>query len=116
MFSILLKTVLRSFRRYKSFTLINLAGLTAGFLAFLAIMLYVKDEFAYDAFHSNKDRICRAVISAEFGGQVHKWGSVPNRLAIMVRDIPEVEKATRLCKAKCTSNLPPLACAQVEPV
>lgn len=91
------KIAIRGILRHKSFSIINIAGLTIGLTAFLAISLYVVDEFSYDQFHEKKDRIYRAVIVAEFDGQTNKWGGAPNRLApTSMKEIPEVEKATRV--------------------
>lgn len=90
------KIALRNLLRYKSFSIINIAGLTIGLVTFLGISLYVVDELSFDTFHENKDRIYRAVISAEYDGQVNKWGGSPNLLAPTAgKEIPEVEKATR---------------------
>ena len=90
------KIALRNILRYKSFSIINILGLTIGLTAFLAISLYVVDEFSYDRFHEKNDRIYRAVISAEFDGQTMKWGGSPNLLAPTAgKEIPEVEKAAR---------------------
>ena len=91
-----LKIALRNILRYKSFSIINIAGLAIGLVSFLAISLYVVDEFSFDRFHEKKDRIYRAVISAEYDGQVNKWGGAPNLLATTAtKEIPEVEKAAR---------------------
>jgi hypothetical protein len=49
----------RSFLRHKSHTLINLLGLAIGMARCTLIMLYVKDEWGYDAFHEKQDRIYR---------------------------------------------------------
>ena len=92
-----LKIALRNLLRNKSFSIINISGLTIGLVAFLAISLYVVDELSYDRFHKNSDRIYRAIINAEFDGQTNKWGSVPNKLApFAAKEIPEIEKATRI--------------------
>ncbi len=92
-----LKIALRNLLRHKSFGIINIAGLSIGLITFLAISLYVVDEFSYDRFHEKKDRIYRAVISADFDGQINKWGGAPNLLApTAMKEIPEVEKATRV--------------------
>lgn len=91
-----LKITVRNLLRYKSFSIINILGLTIGLTVFLAITLYVVDEFSYDRFHEKKDRIYRAVINAEFDGQENKWGRVPNLLAPTAKqEIPEIEKAAR---------------------
>ena len=91
------KIAFRNLFRHKSFSFINISGLTIGLVAFLAISLYVVDELSYDRFHKNNDRIYRAIINAEFDGQTNKWGSVPNKLApFAAKEIPEIEKATRI--------------------
>jgi putative ABC transport system permease protein len=92
-----LKIALRAMLRNKSFSLINIGGLAIGLVTFLAISLYVVDEFSFDRFHEKKDRIYRAVITAESDGQTLKWGAVPNLVApTAAKEIPEVEKATRV--------------------
>jgi putative ABC transport system permease protein len=92
-----LKISLRGMLREKSFSIINIAGLSIGLVTFLAISLYVVDEFSYDQYHEKKDRIYRAIINASFDGQVHKWGAVPNQVApTAAKEIPEIEKTTRL--------------------
>ncbi|MBY0434309.1 MAG: ABC transporter permease [Cyclobacteriaceae bacterium] len=91
-----LKIALRNLLRHKSFSIINMAGLAIGLTTFLAISLYVVDEFSFDRFHEKQERIYRAVLSAEFDGQSVKWGGAPNLLApTAMKEIPEVEKATR---------------------
>lgn len=91
-----LKIVLRNSVRNTSFSIINITGLAIGLTAFLAIGLYVADELSYDRFHAKKDRIYRAIIAADFDGQINKWGGAPNLLATTaVREIPETERAAR---------------------
>ncbi len=92
-----LKIALRNIIRNKTFSLINIFGLSLGLVSFMGISLYVIDEFSYDRFHSNGERIYRAIFTAYFDGQVNKWGAVPNKLAPTVaREIPEVEKVARV--------------------
>ncbi|HOX82330.1 MAG TPA: ABC transporter permease [Chryseolinea sp.] len=89
--------IIRSLIRNKTFSLINILGLSIGLITFLAISLYVVDEFSYDRFHEKKDRIYRSIISANWDGQTMKWGGSPNKLApTAVKEIPEIEKATRV--------------------
>lgn len=91
-----LKIALRTMLRYKSFSIINILGLTIGLTAFLGISLYVADELSFDNFHANKNRIYRSITSAEWDGRIVHWGGSPNLLApTAMKEIPEVEKATR---------------------
>ena len=59
MFSNYLKTAIRNLFRYKTFSFINILGLTGGLTCCLLIFIFVKDEFSYDKFHAKKDRIHR---------------------------------------------------------
>lgn len=92
-----LKIAFRNLVRNKSFSLINILGLSIGLISFLSISLYIIDEFSYDRFHEKGDRIYRAIINADFDGQSNKWGAVPNKFGpSAAREIPEIEKTTRL--------------------
>lgn len=55
-----LKVTFRTLRKQKIYSFINVFGLAIG-LAFCALIyLYVQDEFSFDRFHENADRIYRA--------------------------------------------------------
>ncbi|MBS1950285.1 MAG: Acidobacterial duplicated orphan permease [Cytophagales bacterium] len=92
-----LKITFRNLLRYKSFSVINIAGLTIGLVTVLAISLYVVDELSFDRFHEKVERIYRIVIKADYDGKSHQWSQVPNKVAPTVaNEIPEVEKAVRV--------------------
>ena len=52
---------LRTFRKRKSFSLINLAGLAVGVACFWLISLYVQFELSFDRYHQKANRIYRLV-------------------------------------------------------
>lgn len=52
---------LKTFRKQKLFSLINLLGLTVGIACCLMIYLFVLNEFSYDNFHKNGKYIYRTV-------------------------------------------------------
>ncbi len=54
-----LKVTLRTFKKNKFSTAVNLFGLACGFMVFLAIFQYVSFEKNYDAFNPNADNIYR---------------------------------------------------------
>ncbi len=96
MLSNYLKIAIRNILRYKSFSVINVVGLTIGLVAFLGIGLYIADEFSFDQFHENKSRIHRAILTTNFNGQTTCLGAVPNLVGpTAMKEIPEVEKASR---------------------
>jgi len=59
MFRNYLKIALRSLRKSKGFTALNIIGLAAGLGVCLLIVLYVTDELSYDRYNVNADRIYR---------------------------------------------------------
>ena len=61
-------TAFRNFWRNKSFSVINVLGLSIGISASLIIFLIVFYEFSYDKFEKDSDRIYRVVLDAKFGG------------------------------------------------
>ncbi|MDB4922263.1 ABC transporter permease [Mucilaginibacter sp.] len=54
-----LKIAWRNLIRHKSFSFINIGGLSIGIAACLLISLYVHYQLSYDAYHIKKDRIVR---------------------------------------------------------
>jgi uncharacterized BrkB/YihY/UPF0761 family membrane protein len=58
----------RNFWRNKSFSLINVLGLSIGISAALVIFLIVYYEFSYDRFEPEGERIYRVVLDARFSG------------------------------------------------
>ena len=90
-------SVLRSFLKHKSFTLLNAAGLIFGLGCFTAILLYVGDELRFDRFHENASRIFRINVTTSYDGAGTRYPTTAAPLAEFVsRDVPEVEQAARL--------------------
>lgn len=72
-------------------------GMTAGITACLLIALYVIDEFSYDHFHADADRIYQVGLHKKFGEQDVRSASICPPLAdAMMAEIPEVESTLRL--------------------
>ncbi|GAA0523950.1 ABC transporter permease [Chitinophaga japonensis] len=63
-----LKTAFRSLRRNKSYTFINIAGLTIGIAVCLVIFIVIRYESSFDNFHRHHDRIYRVMTKGEKGG------------------------------------------------
>lgn len=55
------KTAFRNVLKHKSNSIINVAGLTVGFAAFLLIFLVVQYQQSFDDFHADKNNIYRVV-------------------------------------------------------
>jgi putative ABC transport system permease protein len=95
----------RNLKKRKLFGFINIAGLSIGMACCLLITLYVENEFSYDRYHSNADRIYRvtqtfrAVQKGENPGPPSPqdfwvWGCAPVGPALQA-DFPQIEKVVR---------------------
>ena len=95
-----LKVALRNIFKHKFFSAINILGMTVGITACLLIILYIKDELSYDRFHAQADRIYVVGLHGKMGGQdLHAATTCPPLSFALVREIPEVEEATRIAPA-----------------
>ena len=105
------KIVLRNLWRNKTYSFINIFGLTAGLVCFLLIALYVFDELTYDRFHTNADHIYRVIderISAE--GKESRIASVGYKIGDRApADIPEVKMAARFTEFGRTNVSDPVS-------
>lgn len=54
-----LRVSLRNFTRYKTYSGINILGLTLGISSFLFILMYLQDEWSFDQHHEKIERIYR---------------------------------------------------------
>ena len=61
------KVALRSLKKHKGFSFINILGLSVGLTCCILIGLYIKEEMSYDKFHKNADNIYR--FTREFKSQ-----------------------------------------------
>ena len=91
------KVALRSFLRYREYTVINVLGLSVGITCCLLIMLFVRNEFSYDRFHSKADRLYRLWQLERVQGQdfINTVTPIPAGPAIQ-RSIPEVSAYCRV--------------------
>jgi len=96
MFENYFKTAWRSLRKNKTFTIINVTGLSIGLACSLLIALYVLDELNYDKFNTQAARIYRIDEQVKYGDFNYNGAEVP---AIMgpafAKDFKQIEKYTR---------------------
>lgn len=96
MFKNYFKTAWRSLRKNKTFTILNIIGLSIGVACSLLIALYVLDELSYDRFNSQADHIYRLDEQVKFGDFNYNGTQVP---AIMgptfAKDFNQIEQYTR---------------------
>jgi putative ABC transport system permease protein len=93
----LIRYSLRSFKRQRSYIIINIFGLSIGIACSLLIALNVINEASYDRFNVKKDRIYRLVLNGKLGGQefIGAYTCAPIG-PTMLREYPEVEDYLRM--------------------
>ena len=91
------KTAWRNLWRNKTYSIINILGLTAGTVCCLYILLYVKEQHSFDRYHKDADRIFRVTTDIITGEQTDRSATVsPVILPAVQRDFPEVEEVVRV--------------------
>jgi putative ABC transport system permease protein len=91
-----LKIAWRNLLKHKSFSLINILGLSIGIAACLIIFLYVHDEMNFDLYNVKKDRIVRVTTTLHTPESDVALSTSPAPLAdALKRYYPEVEAAVR---------------------
>jgi putative ABC transport system permease protein len=97
MFKNYLKISVRNLLKKKGYSLINILGLAIGLATSLLIVLYVLNEWSYDKFHSNSDRIYRVVQTMNSENRVEEQASTPFPLGpVLEEEFPDqIDKAVR---------------------
>jgi putative ABC transport system permease protein len=93
MFKNYLISAIRSLKRYKLFTFLNIFGLATGMACSILILLWVQDERSYDKFNGNAPQIYRLI--ANVSGVEAAVTPPPVTLAVK-RQIPAIKNYTRL--------------------
>jgi len=91
------KTAWRSLMKNKTFSAINIFGLSVGIAAFLLIVNYLRFEYSYDDQHKNKDRIFRVPMTVTEKGEKEQTFAFtyPAVAPALIKDYPEIEEAVR---------------------
>jgi putative ABC transport system permease protein len=95
MFKSNLKIAIRNLFRQKVYTLINIAGLAVGVASCILIVLFVRNEFSYDSFFKDKDRVYRMVLERIYPTHSTYYAFIPHSFEeVAKRDYPEIESST----------------------
>ena len=87
----------RNLQRFKLYTIINIAALSLGISAVVAIYIYVTDELSYDDFHLKGESVFRINTVTKFDASENRYFTTSAPLAEAVRtDIASVEHVARL--------------------
>ena len=93
----------RNFLKYKSFSIINICGLSLGIACLIAILLYVLDEVSYDRFHAKAERIYQVNVTSTYDGSSTRYATTSTPLADAIRsDVTEIEEVARLFGRQAT--------------
>lgn len=88
------KVATRVMLRNKAFTAINLFGLTLGITGAILLFVWIANEFTYDQFHADKERIYKAWNRATDNGNISCWDVTPRILApILQEQFSSIESA-----------------------
>jgi putative ABC transport system permease protein len=97
-----IKIALRRLRLQKTYSLINIGGLTLGLTACLLAFLWVQDEIGYDRFQERADSIAQVYSIREGGAgsrSVHMGSYYPLAAALKAQ-CPEIVEAARVASAE----------------
>ena len=93
----LIRHSLRSFKRQRSYIVINILGLSIGIACGLVIALFVINEASYDKYNVKKERIFRAILNGKIGGRELTFATSAAVMGpTMLREFPEVEDFLRM--------------------
>ncbi|ASO06421.1 ABC transporter permease [Arenibacter algicola] len=91
-----LKIAWRNLIRNKSFSLLNIVGLSTGLAVTALIVIWINFETGIDQFHTNKNRIYEVYNQIPVEGEIWTWNSTPKIMAPTIKkDYPEVESVSR---------------------
>lgn len=91
------KSAWRNISRNRFYAVINIAGLSIGFLTAILILLFIKDEMNFDKHHSKYERIYRLESNFNINGKHDKFAIVPIPMGPAFKiEFPEVEEFVRL--------------------
>jgi putative ABC transport system permease protein len=90
-------TAIRFLLKNRTFSIINIVGLSTGILCCLYILLYVQEEYSYDQYYTHARDIYRVNSLLKLPGASHNSASCsPPIVPAMKRDFPEVKQFTRV--------------------
>ena len=91
------KTAFRNLLKNKTFSALNIVGLSVGISAAALIMLWVENEMSYDNFIPNKEHIYQLLENQKYDAKTYTFSAQPGPLAAALKqEVPEIKDATRL--------------------
>ncbi|MFC2111997.1 ABC transporter permease [Bacteroidota bacterium] len=93
-----LLTAFRNILRHRSFSILNILGLALSMSVCLLIILIIQDQYRYDNFHKNRDRIYRVLTNDDMSTEIFTlFATTTFPMASYLEDnYPVVERATTI--------------------
>lgn len=92
----LLKISIRTILKDRTYSLLNVTGLTIGITCSMFLLMYILHELSYDRYHENAKNIYRVVSNIKETDNAFTWAVAQIPLADELRDnYPEVQNAVR---------------------
>ncbi len=91
---------LRNLRKEKTYAAINIAGLAIGLAICLLVMAYIVDEYTFDSFHTDGDRIYRLIQPPREGETGYYAGTPFPVRPMLIDNVPAIEMVTQLTSAE----------------
>jgi putative ABC transport system permease protein len=83
----IITTALRNIFRHKAFSLINLIGLSVSMSLGLLIIMVIREQYTFDKFHNDADRIYRInTLALRKDGGSEPYASVPLPIGTVIKD------------------------------
>ena len=103
MFQNLLKISIRNIIKDKTYSIINILGLTIGITCSLFLMMYILHELSYDRYHKDADNIYRVISNIKEPDNAFTWAVVQTPFADELREnYPEVKNVVRFIRTDRT--------------
>ncbi|RFZ94198.1 ABC transporter permease [Mucilaginibacter conchicola] len=94
------KTAWRNLTQNKASSIINISGLAIGMAVSFTLLLYVYNEFSFDKFHANNERLYQVFKNQPASGVIKTKSYTPQTLApVLQKDFPEIENTARMSEA-----------------
>lgn len=92
-----IKIAFRNLQRQKSYTAVNVLGLSIGIVSLFFILIFIESELSYDKHHKDGDRLFRISTEATVNGEFIQMATSPPGLqGRILSDMPEIEMSTRI--------------------
>ncbi len=91
-----IKIAYRNLLKNKSFSILNITGLSVGLCVTTLIALWINFELGFDGFHENEKNLYQVNNQYEVEGEIDTWNSTPKVMATVLKaDYPEISRVSR---------------------